>query len=349
MEALIVRRSHPFVLWTARCVVATVAASALVLSIGFNLRNEHTWWLELARYAPYPGYLLSALVAVGLSFLLGRWWRLAALAALGLVVTVIMGLVVGRSDTGSGRLRVMTYNIKSYTFAARASGYSRIAWEVVRHDPDILLVQDGGVISGPVEEMPVAVRTMLRGREVYSHGQYMVASRYPLRDCKPGQIPYRGKEHSYVRCTVEVSGTEIDLVTAHFVSPRDGLNATRHERLDGLDEWRQNFTDRMTQANLLVRDLAGSARPMIVGGDLNAAESSPVVGALLATGLRDAFSIAGVGYGFTHGHTLKLGFSFLRIDHILVSPTLGVRDCFVGGSEGSEHRPVIADLLLTRG
>ncbi len=55
--------------------------------------------------------------------------------------------------------------------------------------------------------------------------------------------------------------------------------------------------------------------------DLNAPESSPVIRALL-------------------------GFSFLRIDRILVSPELGVIDAFAGGAQASEHRPVIADLLL---
>lgn len=72
-------------------------------------------------------------------------------------------------------------------------------------------------------------------------------------------------------------------------------------------------------------------------------------GALVgAFGLRDAFSSAGWGYGYAHGHALKLRFSFLRIDHILVSPGLGGTDSFVGVMGASEHRPVIADLLLQR-
>jgi endonuclease/exonuclease/phosphatase (EEP) superfamily protein YafD len=43
-----------------------------------------------------------------------------------------------------------------------------------------------------------------------------------------------------------------------------------------------------------------------------------------------------------------LSISFLRIDHILVSPEIGVVSAFAGGKDGSEHRPVIADLLLAR-
>ena len=73
-----------------------------------------------------------------------------------------------------------------------------------------------------------------------------------------------------------------------------------------------------------------------------------MVRTLLALGLRDAFASAGRGYGYTYGHTLRPAFSFLRIDHVLVGPEFEVRDCFVGGDEGSDHRPVIADIALRR-
>lgn len=342
------RKARPALRRTAQCAIVLVVLCVLALIFSRELGNEQIWWLELARFLPYPAYLVPAIGALALSVFLGIWWRLAAVAAVTATATVVMGLALGTGDQGSGRLRVMTYNIKSYLAISRSDGYAQIAWEVLQHDPDILFIQDGSKLSGPSQGLPETARAMLKGREIYSHGQYMLASRYPLRACRNGQIPYRGEEHSYIRCIASVAGTDIDLVTAHFVSPREGLAATRHQGFDGLGEWRQNFTDRMTQANLLAGDLARRVRPMIVAGDLNAVQGSPVLGALLATGLRDAFASAGLGYGFTYGHALRLGFSFLRIDHILVSSSLGVRDCFVGGREGSEHRPVIADLLLTR-
>ena len=61
---------------------------------------------------------------------------------------------------------------------------------------------------------------------------------------------------------------------------------------------------------------------------------------LPASGPRDGSSNAGKGYGYT------AGFPFLRIDHILVSPEIGVGDCFIGSAQASPHRPVIADLYL---
>ncbi len=136
--------------------------------------------------------------------------------------------------------------------------------------------------------------------------------------------------HRYLRCLVDARGVELNLVTAHFQSPRAGLNAARHEGLDGADDWQRNHANRLHQARALARDVAGSRRPLVLAGDLNAPQSSPVIGSLLATGLRDAFTSAGRGYGYSHGHSLRNGFDLLRIDHVLVSPDIGVMACFVG-------------------
>ena len=332
----------------AKAVVFGVAAAAAALSVGYQVQRESWWWLELLHYVPYPVYLGAALVALALSFLLGRAWRLAAALALGLVLTAIMGLAVGRADAGSVRVRLMTFNIKAWLAENKASGYAPLAREVVEQDPDILVMQDAGQLAGARAEDPEIARSVFDQRQVYAFGQYIVVSRFPLRDCRPGQIPYDGESHTYVRCIVTAAGFDTDLVVVHFRSPRDGLNATRHERAEGLADWRQNYEERMDQAVKLSADLARRERPLIVAGDLNAPESSPVVRRLLDLGLRDAFSSAGWGYGYTHGHSLRPRISFLRIDHILVSPEIGVHNAWAGGKDASEHRPVIADLLMLR-
>jgi endonuclease/exonuclease/phosphatase (EEP) superfamily protein YafD len=257
-----------------------------------------------------------------------------------------MGLEFNRSESGAGRLRVMTYNIKDYVTTRRAHGLDEIAREIGRHDPDILFLQDARQVADKDDSL--AVLSILGDRQTYSFGQYVVASRFPLHDCGRREMPFREEAHTYVTCVVTVNGAEYDLVTAHFITPRAGLAATRANPLRGIEEWKENVSDRMTQAEELARDLRSHRRPVILAGDLNAPDTSLVVRTLLDTGLRDAFSVAGVGFGHTWGHSLRLRFSFLRLDHILVGPGFGVADCFVGEGLGSEHRPVIADLYLTR-
>jgi hypothetical protein len=288
---------------------------------------------------------VPALILVGVAWRLGWTWRLAAMAVPLLVATEIMGLAVGTADEGAGAFRFMTYNVKSYLAVRSEDGFARLGWEIATQDPDVVVLQDAQIISS-LPHVPPAIRAALAGRQTYVQGQYIVASRFPLKDCAPGDMSWDDTTAEYAHCTLTVHGVDIDLFTAHFVSPREGLNAARGKVDGGVDEWEHNFTDRLAQAGMLTRGIVHATHPVIVAGDLNADERSPVVRRLLGTGLRDAYSSAGFGYGYTHGHSLRPGFSFLRIDHVLVSRAIGVRDAWAGGREGSEHRPVVAELLV---
>jgi endonuclease/exonuclease/phosphatase (EEP) superfamily protein YafD len=334
--------------WIARFAVLGVAVPAVLLASAYRAEPLGSWWLELLQYAPYPVFLVPALLAVVLSWRLAWAWRAVAVAALGLVVTIIMGFAFGNADAGAGTLRMMTYNIKAYRAERQPGVFAALEREVALHRPDLLVMQDASELTGLRRNAPAIAQSIFAGRNVFSHDQYIVVSRHPLRDCRAGDLSFRGQPHRYVRCVVDVDGNEIELFTAHLLSPRRGLNATRHEGAHGIDDWQQNFEDRLSQSRTLAGDVAKRDRPLIVAGDLNAPETSPVIRTLLDRGLRDAFSSAGRGYGYTHGHSTMLAISFLRIDHILVSPEIGVVDAFAGGKDGSEHRPVIADLLLQR-
>jgi endonuclease/exonuclease/phosphatase (EEP) superfamily protein YafD len=84
--------------------------------------------------------------------------------------------------------------------------------------------------------------------------------------------------------------------------------------------------------------------PLLVLGDFNAAEASPVIETLKLGGLHDTFADAGLGYGYTYGHAMARGLDFLRIDHILASGGVRASKTFVGGEQASEHSPVVADV-----
>ncbi|MEP7058717.1 MAG: endonuclease/exonuclease/phosphatase family protein [Caldimonas sp.] len=337
----------------ARIAVALAATGAALVAAGYRLGPERFWALAFVEYLPYPIHLLPALAAVLLSLALGPLWRVAALLALGLVVWGVMGFELHQGDPRDGRvaLRVMTYNIKSHLAAARPGGYDRLAREIASHAPDIVVVQDGAEPSARRQFGPGSIAAIFGERlgYRYSSGQFTIASRHPLRDCAPGVAAPALSSDAWVHCVVDVGATAIDLYDVHLRTPRQGLNAARSDAPGGVDDWEQNVAVRLAQAHDLARALGAATRPVIVGGDLNAPEPSLAVRTLLASGLRDAFSGAGVGFGYTYGHALRPGFSFLRLDHVLVGPKIGVAGCRAGGAAGSEHRPVIADLWIPAG
>ena len=57
---------------------------------------------------------------------------------------------------------------------------------------------------------------------------------------------------------------------------------------------------------------------------------------------RFAFEDAGWGYGYTRPADLP----WFRIDHIVASPEWRVTECRVGPDFGSDHLPLIAELVL---
>jgi vancomycin resistance protein VanJ len=337
--------------WIAQGGVALALLASMLLVAGYRFGPERFWLLAFIAYLPYPIHLAPALAALMLSLVLRLAWRIAALVALVLVGWLAMGLELHRGESltaGQRPVRVMTYNIKAYLAATRTDGFARLAQEIATRSPDILLLEDAEEPPPLRQSTPGPVAALLGARHRYVHGQFVIASRFPVRDCAPG-IPFsQALGEAYVHCVVDIDGIEVDLYAVHLQTPRQGLNATRHDAPGGVDDWEQNLSERMAQAADLARAVRASKRPVIVGGDLNAPEVSLVVRTLLDTGLRDSFSSAGVGYGYTYGHALRPGFSFLRLDHVLVSAQIGVADCYAGGRHGSEHRPVIADLLLRR-
>jgi endonuclease/exonuclease/phosphatase (EEP) superfamily protein YafD len=188
--------------------------------------------------------------------------------------------------------------------------------------------------------------TMFGLPEVRREAQYVIASRWPLRGCTIAHADAPPAPLAFARCTVARPGGAFEIVDVHLESPRNGLVAARHEGLDGIELWESNHAGRVAQARALAAVLRTSAHPLVLGGDLNAPDASATIQALVAIGLRDAFATAGRGWGHTYGHTLRPRFSFLRIDHVLVSDDVEVVRAFTGGKEASDHRPVIADLRL---
>ena len=179
---------------------------ALALWIAFEFAPAQFWWAELARYVPYPAYLLPAGGALALSLCLSWRWRIAALAVLGLVLGPIMGLQMGGGEAGTGRVRLMTYNIKAYRAAERKGGVAAIAWEVALHDADIIVMQDAGYVRYLLETGSKEALTMFGKRQIETYGQYIIASRFPMRDCTKVDMSFPGERRRYFRCVVNAKG-----------------------------------------------------------------------------------------------------------------------------------------------
>lgn len=103
-------------------------------------------------------------------------------------------------------------------------------------------------------------------------------------------------------------------------------------------------TYRNLQLSAAAKRIESLPAPRIVLGDLNTTSSSPFFRDLLATtGLRDTRP----GFGWQATWPASSWLLRIPIDHVLVEPSLIVRDRRVGPDIGSDHLPVRVELEIT--
>lgn len=330
----------PYFFVVAACwlYVFFVAAIAVTTAIG----PERWWWAGVNMFLPQLLWAVPGLAVAALTLWRARRWAWLPTAAVLWVLGPLMGFCWSATHAvpAGTSLRVMTYNVQLW----QRANVPAIISEIRNAAPDILCMQDArGASRGQVG-------AFLKDWHVASAGQYVIASKFPFVDWAVGDISYRGEEHSYLRASVDIAGEVVTLICAHFVTPRDALTRVRTDQFwsAGVPIIRRNLSDRLTQARALAEDVRQVSGPLIVAGDLNAPPSALASRALTDAGLVDAFARSGRGYGYTFGHTLSVGYSFLRIDRIFASRNFFLVRATVGGAEGADHRPVIADMVLPK-
>jgi len=326
----------------ALVVLCQAYVAVLLFVTGATLYGpDRWWWAGLNMYLPQWMWALPTAVL----FPVSAWysWRVRWLliGVLVLVTGPLMGFQwsFGKNTKTSGHsLRVMTYNVQLWADLSLEA----IVSEIDAANPDILCLQDAR--GGESRRL----LTRLARWHVVAHGQYVIASRFPIAKHAIGGLSFNRDRVSYLRATLDIQGTPVEVVTTHFLTSRDALSAFRSLRSwpEGITLMTSDLANRLSQAERLANDLRGVATPLIVGGDLNVPASSIVFEPLENVGLRDAFGESGRGYGYTFGHASKFRHSFVRIDHLLISSHFRSTRTFTGGANASDHRPVISDIVL---
>jgi endonuclease/exonuclease/phosphatase family metal-dependent hydrolase len=125
------------------------------------------------------------------------------------------------------------------------------------------------------------------------------------------------------------SGDAIQVTAVHIASPRPGH----------IPSWRQE----LRQLADLQR-LPGSP-PSILLGDFNASQDHREFRDLLGTGLTDAAESAGKGLAPTWPSGSSIP-PFVALDHVLVTPDIGVKAFATIRVPGTDHSAVVAELTL---
>jgi endonuclease/exonuclease/phosphatase (EEP) superfamily protein YafD len=301
---------------------------------------DRFWWSTLNLYFPQIVWAFPSLLLV-LLFLWKsrrRLWvpLLLTLFAFGSIMGLRWRIFTPNPDLKKGtRLRVMTYNIKLGHYDQNA-----VLQEIEHQNPDILLLQDA---NGRLNR---ALLARIKAQNMEWGDQYIIASRFPLEkaelvDLRVGNVP-----RVALRCRVKIGNRDVTLYNAHLLSPRGGLSRFRDLDDAAPDRMGTNAGVRVAQAKRLAEHIGRETGTLLLAGDLNGPVHSMICQKIAQRGLINVFDAAGRGYGYTYGQRVRLGFSFVRIDHIFVSQEWVPIHCWTGNGEGSDHRPLMADLFL---
>ena len=321
------------VLWLS--VLTAVAGMAFAYALPQRLTDTSRPYVRLAT-AAFFGRVFTFQVGLGLAAVVVlaiglRRWRLvtvsAVAAALALAPTIV-GCLPRRPPSAVGRsVRVLAMNVK-YTNTDAAD----IVRQVRRFNPDVVTVEE---LAGPLRRpLDVALAAdypfqyVQAGRGI-GLGIY---SRLPFEGGPP-QVSF-GNVRRQLRAVVRVGDQPVALYVLHPLSPRS---------------MRRVVANRVATADL-VDQLGRETLPVVLAGDFNFTAETPNAAALTATGLTDAFDLAGSGRGSTWPVKPRWAawLPGVRIDHVYLSPVLTCTAYDTGGYTGSDHYPIVADVAVAK-
>jgi endonuclease/exonuclease/phosphatase (EEP) superfamily protein YafD len=229
--------------------------------------------------------------------------------------------VAGEAATGDPvRLRVASINVL-YT----NSDYARVIDFVQRERPDAVAML----------EMTAQWRQALAGLDkIYPHRYQTIGvggrgmtfwTRLPMKDVSV--LPIGVRQEPAIQATLEVQGREIRLFAVHLTWPLAPPSAGRRNR----------------QLELLAERARAVTSPLVVIGDMNLTPFSPYFEQLLAEGHLHS---AADGFGWQATWPSFFPLAGIQIDHALVNSRAAVEHFSRGTATGSDHLPIVTDLVL---
>lgn len=302
-------------------------------------RADDFWLGTLLGFGPRWALLIPWMFLILTSM---KWYR-RVLVPLGLAGVILVGPVLGLcvpwrpwGDGGSEgfSVKVLTLNTEN------GGGASRLPELITRQQPDIVTLQEWP----RYQPLPDCLSEQ-RGWYCVRQTTIVLASRWPIVGSEFLISPNsRWSRPIGVRAQIDTPAGAITAYCVHLLSPRDGLGAVLGSRLAGLDELRENARQRGIDASALSRWVKEGSRPRLIAGDFNLLPESVIYRREFSS-WQNAFSVAGSGWGRTK-YTRWHG---VRIDHVLADDHWRVTECQVLADAGSDHRPVVAELVLAAG
>ncbi|MFN7947051.1 MAG: endonuclease/exonuclease/phosphatase family protein [Blastocatellia bacterium] len=308
-----------------------IVISDFIFSLAGYIR---AWPCELASHFRVQYLAVAAVCLVSFFLFRARRWLIAALIVFVMNAAVIVPWYVPQPLFAS-RPHAHNFRIVLSNVLWKNKNYAAIIELLRQENPDLFILAE-------VDKLWLEAMKPLRGSyphllTVWEHdGMLACFSRYPLKGLRTD-----GNFQAII-ATVDFGGRSVSLAALHPPPPTNGRDFRKRN-------------EQLATATQLARQLP---KPLLLIGDLNASLWSPYFADLVSeSGLKAAakgFGVLPTWPNFLavrdEPKSLNL-YPLLRIpiDHCLVSPDIAVTDCRTGPRVGSDHLPLIVDLLIPDG
>ncbi len=340
----------------AMSVVAFVAMILLIFTPSVN--PSRSWIFPIVGLFTPAIYIYSALLAL---YWVIRWrWSYALFLIIPVAIATPRMSLYAQLQTSKKyeakatrkEFKVMSFNTKHFTdFAGQISTESAKAY-IEEQNPDIIAFQEY-----EKNRFKGAEQALERYNIVKVHNQ-AIWSRYKILDSSEQLIIKDSLESagSAFWADIIISSDTIRLYNIHlhstsitssdndYISSMEFLgDSLRDDKfIDMLRRFKETSQWRAKQAETVAQSIAESPYTVIVCGDFNDTPNSYAYHKL-SKGLNDTFAEQGEGYA----HTYRGFMNLLRIDYVLVPPSIEVISYDVGYDYlHSDHYPVITKLKI---
>ncbi|QOV87754.1 endonuclease/exonuclease/phosphatase family protein [Humisphaera borealis] len=301
-------------------------------------RNESTgvvfagWMAFLIRTVQFHlALLLAFIVAVAL---LIRARRLALAAVVPMLFTLVPAamqfLPRPAPPTAIGKpLRIMSVNLLMAN-----EDTDGIIEEIIAASPDVVFLQEYTPHWHQAVERRLGVDYPYESH-IARDDSFGIAirSRTPFAGPVDDRFRLGNSGVDQQRASIEFDGREYALYHIHLLPPRS---------FDYYKDQRIQFAD-------LLDALAAEKKSYIVCGDFNFSETTPQHRQFMAAGIGEAHAQSATGRGATWpvNGVMRYITPGIRIDHVYLSSDLWATKCQTGIGRGSDHRPVVVDVVGT--
>lgn len=318
-----------------RITVANLAFLLLLWLVETYVAERH-WLTTLITYSPQHWAGLPLLVLLPWA-LIRRSWRAVGLNVLALCVFMfaLLGFRVHGlpSRTDGQPVRVMTWNIHH-----SSRGVDAIVRAVEAGRPDIVCIQEANDGNWKSDVLP-ELRKAFRGWHCWGFREVATFSRHPIVEKDLHRLmPETGRV--VLETVVDVGGQRLTIYNVHLNVAIEGRSLSK-SGWRGIPNYLRHTADvRLDQVRDLKEIVSAAKGGAVIAGDFNTPPRGRCYGRI-AGRYHDAFRHGGSGFGYTYPSRRPL----MRIDYVFTDE-IHVRRCFVPNVTGSDHRPVIADLVM---